>query len=292
MNYLVFSKTNFKGLWLMTILFAQLGIAQQDDVSLLGKAEQLMTFDSMNPSQVMVLATHHFSGNVLSEENQLEIQHLTEILSKFQPTKVVIEWEPENAEQVNADFHNYILNPSFIQGRHNEVYQIGFRLAKIMGHDSIYLFDNQTEFIGSLKGFSFDSFGTYANENDAGFYDQYLQEITQKFQNNQEVLKGQTLLNQIVLRNSPRAQRFNAQRMHSFEVRVGIQKSWIGPDWVGRFYRRNVRMMANVIKLNQLEDRILIIVGDNHKWILDELFEKTPDFELVSSWNFFLSKLN
>ena len=44
---------------------------------------------------------------------------------------------------------------------------------------------------------------------------------------------------------------------------------WVGPDWLGRWYRRNVRMLANLVKMNQPEERILILVGDNHKWTLD-----------------------
>ena len=279
-------KANSYGLWFLFIFAIHFSSAQKGGLSLSQKLEQLMVFDSTNQSKVLVLATHHFKKEVLSEENQSALEQLSQLLSKFEPTKVVVEWEPKDFEKTNADFKKYLLDSSFIQNRHNEVYQIGFRLAKRMGHDSIYMFDDQTEFIGSLEGFTFDSFATYASENDAGFYDKYLEEITQKFQNNQEIFQKQNLLDQLVLRNSPIAQKFNTQRMHSFEVRVGIQKSWIGPDWVGRWYRRNVRMMANVVKMNSPGDKILIIVGDNHKWVLDALFRDTPDFELISSWDF------
>ena len=164
---------------------------------------------------------------------------------------------------------------------------MGFRLAKAMRHDSLYFFDNQTEFIGSLENFSFSNFGEYAKTNDAGFFDKYEKKIIATHTGNQNLLKEMSLLKEIILRNSPKAQRVNAQRMHSYEVRVGIQKNWIGPDWLGRWYRRNVRMLANVIKMNQPNDLILIIVGDNHKWTLDMLFENTPEFELVSSWGLF-----
>lgn len=253
---------------------------------------QIGAFDTINRSKVLVLGIHHFSKDVLSPKNQPDLENLAVLLSKFAPTKIVLELEPSRMAKLNSEYQKYLLEPSFIEDRHNEVYQLGFRLARRMNHDSIYAFDDQTEFIGSLEGFTFDSFGTYAQENDTGFYDRYIPEITKKFQANQEIFKAQNLIDQILLRNSPKAQNFNAQRMHSLEIRVGIQKSWIGPDWLGRFYRRNVRMAANVLKFNVPKDRILIIVGDNHKWILDEIFKDTPDFELVPSWDFLLSRMD
>lgn len=277
---------------ILLFLFVWNTNAQKNREALIQKSHQLKVFDTLNQSKIMVLGINHFSKDVLSTENQIGLIQLTEVLGKFQPTKIVLELQPKALAKMNQEYQNYVKDSSLFSDKYNEVYQLGFRLARKMNHDSIYLFDDQTEFIGSLEGFTFDAFGAYAQENDAGFYDRYLKEITDKFQNNQTILKQQNLLNQIVLRNSPMAQKFNAQRMHSFEIRVGIQKSWIGPDWLGRFYRRNIRMMANVMKFNRPEDRILIIVGDNHKWILDELFENTPDFELVSSWHLLLSHMD
>lgn len=277
-----------------TILFFTFlsSTAQKDKVTLMELTNQIGAFDTINRSKVLVLGIHHFSKDVLSPKNQPDLENLAVLLSKFAPTKIVLELEPSRMAKLNSEYQKYLLEPSFIEDRHNEVYQLGFRLARRMNHDSIYAFDDQTEFIGSLEGFTFDSFGTYAQENDTGFYDRYIPEITKKFQANQEIFKAQNLIDQILLRNSPKAQNFNAQRMHSLEIRVGIQKSWIGPDWLGRFYRRNVRMAANVLKFNAPKDRILIIVGDNHKWILDQIFKDTPDFELVPSWDFLLSRMD
>lgn len=47
-------------------------------------------------------------------------------------------------------------------------------------------------------------------------------------------------------------------------------------------------MMINVLKLVNLEDRVLIIVGVNYKWVLDDLFEYILDFEFVFSYDYLL----
>ena len=246
---------------------------------------KLVDFDSLVESQVMVLGTHHFNENVLKKENQESIHRLIDLLATFSPTKIVLELEPTVSELLNADYRKYLLDTSLISKKYNEVYQLGFRLAGKMQHDSIYFFDDQTEFIGSLAGFTFDNFTDFANQNDDGFYNRFENEIISNYNLNQETFQGVSLLNEVLLRNSPKAQKINAQRMHSYEVRVGIQKNWMGPDWLGRWYQRNVRMLANVLKMNKPGDRILIIVGDNHKWVLDYLFENTPEFDLISSWD-------
>lgn len=161
-----------------------------------------------------------------------------------------------------------------------------------MQHEEIYLFDDQTEFIGSLSAFgkeddpfSFSRFTAYAEKKDAGFYNIHEDILISNFEINQQLMGNLTIDGHIGLLNSPKHQRTNANRMHMYELRVGIQKNWAGPDWLGRWYRRNTRMLANTLKIMDKGDKLLIIVGDNHKWTLDMLFENTPDFKLVPSWD-------
>lgn len=248
-------------------------------------ASDLKVYDSLAQYEVMVVGTAHFGKEVLTTENQKEISRLIDKLAAYNPTKIVLEWEPSMQSKVNNAFQKFLNDDYDISNKENEVFQLGFRLGKKVKHDSLYLFDNQTEFIGSLEGFTFDSFLSYAKENDEGFYNQYEKLIGEVFTEYQEKLKSLSLYDRTLLMNSPKAQEMNARRMHMFEMRVGIGKSWIGPDWVGRFYQRNVRMVGNVLKFAEEGDRILIIVGDNHKWILDMLFDYTPDFNVVSSWD-------
>ncbi|PKV52849.1 hypothetical protein ATE84_4978 [Aquimarina sp. MAR_2010_214] len=253
----------------------------------LEKAENtLKNYDSLTQSKIMIVGTLHFGKDILEPHNQENIVKLVKTISKYNPTKVVLEWEPSALSIVNKEYQSFVVDTFNISNKRNEVYQLGFRIAKNMKHDSIYLFDNQTEFIGSLENFSFDSFGEYAKQNDDGFYNIYEKHLTKIFNQNQKIYKNHNLYDRIALMNSPTAQKFNAQRMHMYEIRVGIQKNWIGPDWLARSYQRNIRMAGNILKMAQTGDRILVIVGDNHKWTLDMLFENIPDFEVVSSWDY------
>ncbi len=249
------------------------------------QADLLKNFDSLAHSTVMILGTFHFDSTMLAQNHQSQLSRVVSALAAFHPTKVVLEWEPSRLTETNRQYRLFLRDSFDISDKPNEIYQIGFKVAKALEHDSVYLFDDQTEYIGSLDNFSFRSFNTYARQNDDGFYNKYENELIETWEHNQSLLDSHSLYDRLMLMNSPQAAKINAQRMHLYEVRVGIQKNWMGPDWLGRWYRRNVRMMSNVLKLAEEGDRILIIVGDNHKWTLDMLFEHTPDFELESSWH-------
>ena len=275
-------------LYLATVLLLLLACSPEEEIA----EEELPSssipnfknYDDLQEAQVMILGTLHFDETALEASAQAGIDSLLIKLARYAPTKIVLEWEPSRQAETNRQYQAFLRDSFDISQRYNEVYQLGFQLGKRLQHDSLFLFDDQTPFIGSLEDFSFDGFTTYADANDAGFYDKHLDSLIQFFTHNQEILRTKSLHEHICWLNAPEMQHINAQRMHMFEVRAGIQDSWIGPDWLGRWYQRNVRMMSNVLTFSAPGDRILIIVGDNHKWILDTLFGFTPDFEVVSSW--------
>lgn len=248
-------------------------------------AKSLKPISSGIEAEVMTLATHHFSSTILEQSSQGSVKHVVAKLVEFSPTKIFVEWEPSKQSQVNKEYLRYVQGELSIDEQFNEVYQLGFRLARQLGHKQIFLFDDQTPFIGSLKDFSFESFGHYAKTHNSGFYDRHEKDIIENFQHNSAIFKSVSVYEQIALRNSPQAQKINAERMHAYENRVGVQLNWIGPDWLGRWYQRNVRMSSNVLKNTQNKDRILIVVGDNHKWILDYLFTQMPEYKVRSSWD-------
>ncbi|RPG38679.1 MAG: hypothetical protein CBB72_000710 [Muricauda sp. TMED12] len=267
----------------------------RDTAPILEANSKILTYDSVQQSSVMVLGVFHFGKNTLAEKNQNSIKELVALLKAYKPTKIVVEWEPERSPLANEQYQMYLKDSFDISNKHNEVYQLGFRLAKAMGHDSIFMFDDQTDYIGSLAEFateddpfSFELFSDYANGESNGFYNVHENLLRHVYGENSKLRNSMNLLEHITLLNSPIHQKTNAQRMHMYEVRVGIQKNWAGPDWLGRWYRRNVRMMANTLKMMENGDNLLLIVGDNHKWTLDMLFENTPDFKVDSSWDFLI----
>src|SRR5664279_1604814 len=81
--------------------------------------------------------------DVRSPKRQQELAQLTDVLVKYQPTKIAIEADPDS-KKVPAAFQEYLA------GKHelsqNEIEQIGFRLAKRLGQKELYPIDVEGEF--------------------------------------------------------------------------------------------------------------------------------------------------
>jgi hypothetical protein len=105
-------------------------------------------------SEVLVLGTYHMpnpgrdlhnmqADNVLSPKRQQEIAQLIEVLKKFQPTKIAIEAE-FGSQHVDHEYSDYLAGKYTLSP--NEIDQIGYRLAKELGHRAVYAVDADGDF--------------------------------------------------------------------------------------------------------------------------------------------------
>ncbi|MFD2587960.1 DUF5694 domain-containing protein [Croceitalea marina] len=257
--------------------------------------ESLPSLDEEPKHKAMVLGTFHFDSNsdasdikgknrmdIFSEDNQKQLDSLMKILKKFNPTKIAVEWQPRVQPTVDSLYNAY-KNDSW-EIRKNEIFQIGFRLAKQLNHDKLYCVDNRPpmpEAISEmdddedLENFA-DSLGQkelmHAYDDDNKAFNDYLDSIQ----------KTNTVLDVLGLYNSEQYAKRSKQIWLTGMVNLGVYDNYMGTDLTGHWYRRNTRIFVNTANLvENEEERILIIYGAMHKWLLDELFEGSPEFESV-----------
>ena len=87
------------------------------------------------PVEVMIVGGFHMSGghdmhntvvdDVLAPKRQAEIQAVVNGIAKFKPTAMAVEWD---APYVPPKYADYLAGK--LATSHNEVVQLGFRLAK------------------------------------------------------------------------------------------------------------------------------------------------------------------
>ncbi len=74
-----------------------------------------------------------------SDQRQAQLQELINCLAQFNPTKITIEVNQKLDSQLKQDYVDY-LNGHLKLGT-NEKHQIGFKLAKLLGHKKLYAVD-------------------------------------------------------------------------------------------------------------------------------------------------------
>lgn len=68
----------------------------------------------------------------------------------------------------------------------------------------------------------------------------------------------------------------------SSELWVGFPDHHIGADLVGEWYKRNLRIYANLWRaVEEGDDRVVLLIGQGHVWTLRTFLRENPDFEVV-----------
>lgn len=66
------------------------------------------------------------------------------------------------------------------------------------------------------------------------------------------------------------------------EIYVGFPERYVGADLVAEWYKRNLRIYANVLHFLEPDDRrAVVLIGQAHVWPLREMLRANPRFEVV-----------
>lgn len=233
-------------------------------------------------AEILVLGTYHMANpghdihnmqadDVLSPKRQQEITQLVEVLKKFHPTKIAIE-ASVGSQRVSREYSDYQAGKFTLSS--NEIDQIGYRLAKELGHHAVYPVDEDGDF-------PWGHVINYAKANG----------LTQKFdameaassaQVKQEgdFLASHTVLEMLQYLNSDAMSAKGVAWYFSY-VPYGDPNDYAGPDLLAAWYQRNIRIYSNIVKLVESpSDRILVIYGAGHLGWLQQDIANDPTVKL------------
>lgn len=225
-----------------------------------------------------VVAKNHI--DITSNENQNELDLIIEKLKGFRPSKIAVEFRPEYQSLLDSLYNEYLMD-NYELGK-NETFQIGFKLAKILGHDRVYCVDNNPPMPQNIS--EIDDWVIYADSlGHKELWHSYDQENLKYNTYMDTIQRHLNLTDYLMLINSKENLIRTKQLWTTGIVNVGHSHQYLGADLLGRWYRRNSRIYANAKNLPNpnTNENLLVIYGGAHKWILDELFRSSPDFELM-----------
>ncbi len=232
------------------------------------------------PIQVMIVGDFHMSNpgkdihnttvdDMLSPERQTQIVAVTDGLAGFKPTVVAAEWPADIARTRYADYLAGKLPPS-----HNEVVQLGFRLAKTAGLTSFAGIDVDGDF-------PFEAVQAYANAHgQSAVLDTANAEIGAFVADQDKRIKTETVAGALRWLNDP-ALIAHGNEFYRATLRIGGGKDQPGADLLTAWYRRNFLICANLIQLAKPGDRIVVFYGAGHTFLLRQCIAETKGFELV-----------
>jgi len=260
-------------------------------------------FIGKHKAKAMVLGIFHFdnpgldsykpkySFNILEEKRQGELEILLNKIAEYKPTKILLEWDRIEMDSIaNERFQKYLNGTYSIADKSNEVYQIGFRLAKKLGHKKIYCSDASADWFG--VELDWDNYDAETYLKSKGQYEKSTRYDYQSFYKQNDSLKTvQSLPDYLAMINSPKNRLKDHQAYLAETILEGAGDNYLGADAVAKWYRRNLRIFANAYDLTDFdrEERLLLLYGSGHVWQLRQFFMDSPDFKYVEP-NEYLTK--
>jgi Family of unknown function (DUF5694) len=237
---------------------------------------------------LVILGTYHMGtpGNnvvnpkvtdVITPERQKQMIELVEKLKKFNPTKIVVECDLEDDAKTQEIYNKY-LSGNYQLSR-NETNQIGYRLAKELGHKKVYCVD-WSEFWDD-PSINYEKYASKDAELDSflkGVYQNLKKEKDAQF----EKLYPLPIINQLILLNQP-DQMEKDHKIYFDLMRIGRGKENPGAGYVSWWYRRNMVILANIIRITDSpNDRIFVIYGEGHNKLLTQLSKESGFYNVES----------
>jgi uncharacterized protein DUF5694 len=228
--------------------------------------------------EILVLGTYHMANpghdihnmqadDVLSPRRQQEIVQLIEVLKKFHPTKIAIEADV-GSERVQKEYADYLAGKYALS--RNEIDQIGYRLAKELGHQAVYPVDEGGDF-------PWKRLVNYAKANGlAEKFDAMDASMAAQVREQNDYLQSHTVLETLEYMNSDSMATKGIAGYYAL-VPYGDPFDYAGPDLLAAWYQRNIRIYHNIVKLTESpNDRILVIYGAGHLgWLQQDVGNDT-----------------
>jgi hypothetical protein len=233
-------------------------------------------------TEVLVLGTYHMANpgrdifntradDVLAPKRQAEIAQLIEVLRRFRPTKIAVERDAWD-DRVPKDYADYLA------GKHeltrNEIEQLGFRLAKELGHKTVYPADADGEF-------PYQRLVNYAKASGRSKeLDAMMGETGAMVKAQGQYLASHSVLETLLYMNADDKVAEDVGFYYRL-AHFGEPGDWAGADLVSDWFRRNARIYSNVARLaDSPNERVLAIFGAGHLGWLRQNVSSDPTLRL------------
>ncbi|MDZ7900123.1 MAG: DUF5694 domain-containing protein [Arcicella sp.] len=256
--------------------------------------------------KVILLGTFHFNqsldstsklhSNLFTEKRQKEVNEIVNKLANQKPDKIFLEFTEKNQAFYDSIYFDYQRGnePIRLRTKANEIFQLGMKVAKKLGHIKVFGMNYQPE---ELTDTTYkpknvvdkeiqDLYIALGNFNDstrtnAKFYDL---PYPYKLSKQDSLLQKSSLSEFLLFLNSEKKLQKAEYEEWNYFLSMGTGNDMSSTEYVGTFwYGTNLRNFNNVMRqVDYKKDKCyLIIYGSNHIPFLKYLFNQNPYFEII-----------
>lgn len=210
------------------------------------------------------------SENDTDKYSDVHFEQLTADLAKFQADQVFVEYPFGSQKHLNTIYRSNDVNEGF---KENEIYQIGFRLAKKLRHKAIYAVDwnEQPKELINL--------GLVAEGKSKDEYEEIMGRINIGINKLFSIIQQGDIIKLYKYINS----REYITNDHKVYLDLMQLEDEIAFEWVSKYwYYRNLRIVRNIKKLIKPETKRAVILydaGNNH--LIKKQLEGDPSIKVL-----------
>lgn len=245
------------------------------------------------PVRVMVVGTFHLDNpgqdlhnmkvdDVTTPKRQKELVDVADRLMRFKPTAVMLESQRRDPGAATLPRYREYLAGTLAPSK-SEVVQIGFRLAKAAGLKETFGIDVDGDFpYEAVQAFA-DAHGQAALlEAEGAKVDDWLKDAS-------GVLASSTIGATLAWFNRPERLALD-NGFYQDMLGVGALDEQPGAALVAAWNKRNFEICARMIQLAKPGDRVVVLFGSGHAYLLRQCVAATPGFELVEPNDYLTAK--
>lgn len=274
-----------------------LGIVLFITTSLVAQKAQIEEhFKNIKSSDLLILGTFHFANprldsfkpkytvDIFSEKRQKELRELLDVVKKYKPTKIGVEWKADKQQKLDSIYNAYLKGDFKLKA--NEIYQVAFRLGKELGHKKLYAIDAESRSFKSdatekeykeKKNYYVQKAGLEKVKREMEINDTYFS----LYEKGDKLKTELSLLEYFKIMNNPDVISHNHGHYLIGEFKMGEAEKgdYFGADNSIWWYSRNLRIFQNILNMNNPgEDKVFVLMGAGHLSILNFLAKSSVDF--------------
>ena len=236
-------------------------------------------------AKVAILGVFHFGGSSgdlasmhmaepFGKRRQDDMRNLVSQVAAFMPTKILVEYPKTRQKRLDEYYTGYLSGDDTL--RVSETYQVGFRLAKDLGHAKLYAIDYNVDLPA-------DGLVEFLQRHDRmAEFEQFIQDIRGYVANENRILDTMSISAYLARTNVDSVDRLTNETYIGHALSWGDSIHEAGARFASTWWERNFVILKNIAEtIESNNDRILVIIGSGHRAVLKDLVIDRSDMEYV-----------